>query len=83
VAGDERIARLDDTRRDRARGSDERDRLHADAELVDDPQEDQRQDDGLRVVDRMGDGQQPQRPTGTDRRRGGWARSVGGHVGEG
>ena len=52
---------------------------HADVELRDDEQEHRREDDRLRVVDRVGDREQPERALGMDPRRGERARSVDGH----
>jgi len=52
---------LDDPGRERTGRGEESDRLHADPELIDDLEEYQGQDDGLGVVDRVGDGQQAER----------------------
>ena len=55
------IAELDEAGGDGGCRREERDGLHADVVVEDDLEEDQRQDDSLRVVDGVGDGQQRQR----------------------
>src|SRR3972149_6940730 len=74
VAGQPGEARLDEPGPDRPGRGYERDRLDPHVELVDDRQEDQRQDDGLGVVDRMRDREQPEGPGRVDGRlrRGCW-----------
>ena len=64
---------------ERPDGRQEGDGLHADPELVDDLEEDQRQDDGLGVVDRVRHGQQAERPHRVDRdgRHGGMVPQIG------
>ena len=55
------VAELDEARGDGRGRGEEGDRLHADVVVQDDLEEDQRQDDRLRVVDRVRDRQQRQR----------------------
>ena len=55
------VAELDGPGRERPEGDQERDVIDPDRELVDDLDEDQRQQDRLRVVDGVGDRQQAQR----------------------
>jgi hypothetical protein len=63
-------ARLHEPGADRAGRGDERDRLHAHAELLDDQQEDHREQDRLGVIDRVSDRQQPEREVRPDGRFG-------------
>ena len=60
------IAELDEPGREGAHCGQERDRLHRDPELIDDREEDQRQQDGECVVDGVGDRQQAERATRPD-----------------
>ena len=60
------VAELDHPRGEGPERGEERDRLHADAELVDDLEEDQGQDDGLSVVDRVRHREQPERTIWVD-----------------
>ena len=73
------IAELDHARGERPDGGEEGDRLHSDAVLVDDLEEDERQDDRLGVVDRVRHGQQAERAhrVDLDRRHAGMVTHVG------
>ncbi len=64
--GQRGVAELDHARREAADRRQEGDRLDAHPELVDHLEVDQRQDDGLGVVHRVGDGQQPERARRVD-----------------
>ena len=64
-----RIAQLDEPGQEAPGGRQERDGFDPDPELVDDLEEDQRQQYGLRVVDRVGHGQQAEGPHRVDRRQ--------------
>jgi hypothetical protein len=60
------VAQLDGARREGAEGDQERDVVDSDRELIDDLDEDQRQQDRLGVVDRVGDRQETERPHRAD-----------------
>ena len=64
--GELRVAELDRTRREASGRGEQRDRVGGDAELEDDPDVDERQQHRLRVVDGVGDRQQPERPVAVD-----------------
>ena len=75
--GERGEAQLDDPGGEGAPGREEGDRVDADVEVVGDLQVDERQDNRLRVVDRMGDRQQPQRPHRPHVQRAGSSRRAG------